>query len=94
MEAKEEIEKLLAEALGPLKDKLDLLLAGKVASDGKVIAKQATVAIRSCPSHSSSRAAPTAHGLLIKAASDGDGKTAIYLMSPAHVVVHMVGSKL
>lgn len=101
MAAKEEIEKLLAEALGPVKDelealgdKVDLLLAGKVASDGEAIAKQATVSIRSCPSHSSNKAAPTGHGLLIKAATDGDGKTAIYLMSAAHVVVDLMGTKL
>eukprot|EP00980_Cylindrotheca_fusiformis_P014574 scaffold3933_cov98-Cylindrotheca_fusiformis.AAC.2 len=94
----EEIEKLLSEklseALGPVNEKLDLLLAGKVAFDGEAIAKQATVAIRSCPSHSSNKAAPMGHGLLIKAATDGDGKTAIYLMSAAHVVVDIVGTKL
>eukprot|EP00980_Cylindrotheca_fusiformis_P013230 scaffold3360_cov69-Cylindrotheca_fusiformis.AAC.1 len=98
----------LSEAFGPVNEKLDLLagkvdflagkvdllLGGKVAFDGEAIAKQATVAISSCPSHSSNKAAPTVHGLLIKAATDGDGKTAIYLMSAAHVVVDIVGTKL
>ena len=92
MASKEEIEQLLEpmkEALGSMQNKLDLLLSGKVAYDGEAIAKQATVAI-----HCSNEKTPTGHGLLIKAATNKDDKTTIYLMSAAHVVVDMVGTKL